>query len=106
MARIIKGQQISLRDYSRDHDHNEVTQSGHGIIIYISLGLYSLSRRVSYRKISWSLEAARFGFRLTIALQIDGYLRNSAAEMPVKFQSDTIIIIPNLGASRLHELWR
>ena len=27
-------------------------------------GLYSLSRKTSYRKISWSLEVARFGFRL------------------------------------------
>ena len=27
-------------------------------------GLYSLSGKTSYRKISWSLEAARFGFKL------------------------------------------
>ena len=31
--------------------------------IYIQ-GLYSLSGKTSYRKISWSLEAARFGFKL------------------------------------------
>ena len=29
-----------------------------------ALGLYSLSGKTSYRKISWSLEAARFGFKL------------------------------------------
>ena len=29
-----------------------------------NLGLYSLSGKTSYRKISWSLEAARFGFKL------------------------------------------
>ena len=29
-----------------------------------SLGLYSLSGKTSYRKISWNLEAARFGFKL------------------------------------------
>ena len=29
-----------------------------------SLGLYSLSGKTSYRKISWSLEAARWGFKL------------------------------------------
>ena len=29
-----------------------------------TLGLYSLSGKTSYRKISWSLEAARFGFKL------------------------------------------
>ena len=28
------------------------------------MGLYSLSGKTSYRKISWSLEAARFGFKL------------------------------------------
>ena len=28
------------------------------------LGLYSLSGKTSYRKISWSLEAGRFGFKL------------------------------------------
>ena len=30
-----------------------------------TLGLYSLSGKTSYRKISWSLEAARFGFKLS-----------------------------------------
>ena len=34
------------------------------IVIYSYLGLYSLSGKTSYRKISWSLEAARFGFKL------------------------------------------
>ena len=32
--------------------------------------------------------------------------RSTAVEMPVKFQSDTIIITPNLAASILHEFWR
>ena len=31
---------------------------------WLHLGLYSSSGKTSYRKISWSLEAARFGFRL------------------------------------------
>ena len=31
---------------------------------YQGQGLYSLSRKTSYRKISWRLEVARFGFRL------------------------------------------
>ena len=34
------------------------------------------------------------------------HFSNRAAEMPVKFQSDTIIITSNLAASRLHEIWR
>ena len=55
---------------------------------YTIHGLYSLSGKTSYRQISWSLEAA------------------SAAEMPVKFQSDTTIATSNLAASRLHEIWR
>ena len=54
----------------------------------------------SYRKILWSLEAARFVFS-PIALT------SSAAEAPVKFQSDAIIVqTTNLAASRFREmLW-
>ena len=37
---------------------------GSGTAIAMRLGLYSLSGKTSYRKISWSLEAARFGFKL------------------------------------------
>ena len=37
--------------------HNKVRQT-------CVQGLYSLSGKTSYRKISWSLEAARFGFKL------------------------------------------
>ena len=48
----------------------------------------------AYHKISWSLEATRFSLT-----------RTSAAEVPVKFQSDTIIVTPNLATSRLHEIW-
>ena len=45
-----------------------------------SLGLYSLSGRTSYRKISWSLEATRFGFRLFQSLWI--LTGSSAAVLP------------------------
>ena len=34
------------------------------LLQYINQGLYSLSGRTSYRKISWSLEDTRFRFRL------------------------------------------
>ena len=54
------------------------------------LGLYSLRSRTSYRKISRSLEAARFMFKL-----------NTAAEMRVKFQSDTIETSRDLAVRRL-----
>ena len=65
-----------------------------------TLGLYSLSRQMPYCKISRSLEAARFRFKLfQIALKFDMHLGSSAAEMPVKFQSDTIIIMSNIAAS-------
>ena len=36
----------------------------HLMYFLIYLGLYSLSGKTSYRKISWSLDAARFGFKL------------------------------------------
>ena len=44
-------------------------------------------------KTTSGLEAVRFGFE-----------RFAAAEVPVKFQSDTTIATSNLAASRLHEI--
>ena len=41
-----------------------VTALDHHNALTVALGLYSLSDKTSYRKISWSLEAARFGFGL------------------------------------------
>ena len=61
--------------------------------------LYSLSGRTSYLKISWSLEAARFGFILLNSLKFDRHIDRGAAEIPIKFQSVTIIITSNLAAS-------
>ena len=64
-------------------------------------GLYSLKGRTSYHKISWSLEAARFSVRLLRSLwNLTGV---SEALLPVKFQSDMIIITPNHAAPRLRE---
>ena len=40
-----------------------------------------------------------------IALKFDWNFGSSAAEMLVKFQSDTIFMTPNLAASGLHEIW-
>ena len=42
----------------------------------------------------------------SIALKFDRHIDSSSAEMPVKFQRDTIIITPNLATSILHEIWR
>ena len=72
---------------SNDIDMDQV------IITSLALGLYSLSGRTSYRKISRSLESSKFWFQLfPMVLKFD-----SAAEMHVKFQSDTIIMTPNLA---------
>ena len=38
--------------------------------------------------------------------KFDRHLGSSAAEMPVKFRSDAVIITSNLAASILHEIWR
>ena len=66
------------------------------------LGLYSLSGATSYRKISRSLEAATYEFK---HFQLLWYLTDISAaplsDMPVKRQSDAIIIRPNLVASSL-----
>ena len=69
------------------HTHHELETA------VSKLGLYSLSGKTSYRKISWSLEAARFGFKLFQSLwNLAGTsAAAAAAEVPVKFQSDTTI---------------
>ena len=62
-------------------------------------GLYSLSGRTSYRKISWSLKSRSREVRVQtfpIALKLDRHIGSNAAQMPVKFQSDTIMITSNL----------
>ena len=41
-----------------------------------------------------------------IALKFDRHIGSSATEMPVTFQSDTIITTSNLVTSRLHEIWQ
>ena len=45
-------------------------------------------------------------YTIPIALKFDRHLGSIAAEMSGKFQSDTIILTSNLGALRLHEIWR
>ena len=59
--------------------------------------LYLQSGWTSYRKISWSLEAARLG---------DIMIISAAAEVPAKFQNDGKGLNMNLAAWRFHEiLW-
>ena len=71
------------------------------------LGLIPPSGKTSYSKILWSLEAARLRFTLFQSLwNLAGNIGSSTAEMPDKFQSDTIIEASNLVVSRLHEISR
>ena len=87
------------------HLHFEVFHST--AFLVKTLGLYSLNGRTSYHKISRSLEAARFWFRLLQSLW--NLTDTSAARLPrclSNFQSDTIIITSNLAISRLHEIWQ
>ena len=72
-----------------------------------TLCLYSLSGKMSYRQISWDLEATRLGIIMIVSLwNLTGMsaaaLSSAAAEVPVKFQSDWNGLHPNLAASRLH----
>ena len=70
-------------------------------------GLYLLSGRTSNREITWRLEAVGFGFwPISITLKFDSQLSSNAAEIPVKFQSDTIIITSDPATSRCHDIWR
>ena len=81
---------------------------GWALYKYVTLGSLSnsyLGERSSYHNISWSLEAARFGFRRFQSLwTLTG---NFAAALPKclsNFWSDTIIITSKLTASRLYEI--
>ena len=69
------------------------------------LGPVSISDKTSYRKISQSLEAARFVFRIVRPLW-NLHLGSTAAGVPVKSQNDTNILRPNLAPSRLYDISR
>ena len=70
------------------------------------LGPISISDKTSYRKISWCVEVARFVFRIVWSLSnmtgTSADHGSTAADVPVKFQSDAII----QSISRLRELTR
>ena len=56
-------------------------------------GIYSISGLTSYRNITWSLEAARFGFKFfPIALRLRKHRNISTVEMLVNIRSDKIIV--------------
>ena len=86
----------------------EVSVDSCDIFIVIHQGLYALSSKTSYNKISWSLETARFGFRtFPIALKFERPLCSSAVEIPIEFQSNTTAAKYSLAASRLRdEIWQ
>ena len=66
-------------------------------------GLYSLSRWMTYCKISWSLESTRLDVIMIVSLwNLTG---STAAEGPVKFQSDWKNVMPNLEVLKLCEIW-
>ena len=77
---------------------------GFMVSLRIIQGPVSIYDKTSYRKISWSLEAVRFVFKIVWSLwNLTG---TSAALLPVKFQSDVIFLTATLMASRLHEILR
>ena len=79
----------------------------HQLKFRLCQGLYSLRGRTTYRRISWSLEAARFWFKLCQSLwNFTGTFGSRAVEIPVTCQNDMIIITASPGASRLHEILR
>ena len=80
--------------------------------IYIAQGPVSISNKKSYHKILWSLEAVRLVVWTIVSLwNLTGtsaaVFGSSAAEVPIKFQSDQTNLNTNLVASSLHEiLWQ
>ena len=67
-------------------------------------GLYSLSGKTSYRKISWSLEAARFGFKLFQSLW--NLASTSAAALPRCLSNFRAILPLQHPISRLRDFTR
>ena len=45
-------------------------------------------------------------YEVRIAMKFDGHLDSADREVPVNFQSDWNNLNLNLGAPRLHEIWR
>ena len=69
-----------------------------------SQGLYSLSGKTSYRKISWSLEAARFGFKPFQSLW--NLADTSAAALPRYLSTFRAILPLQHPISRLRDFTR
>ena len=74
------------------------------IHVAYDLGLYSLSGKTSYRKISWSLEAARFGFELFQSLW--NLAGTSAALLPRCLSNFRAIRLLQHPISRLRDFMR
>ena len=68
-------------------------------------GLHSLISQMSFHQISHNLETARLKFRVLRPLKYHWRLGSAAAEAPVRFRGGSIILTPDLTASRLHEIW-
>ena len=63
--------------------------------------------RTSYHEIPWSHRSREFRVKtFLVALIFSRHLDSSAADMPAKFQSDTIVMISNLASQRIHKIWR
>ena len=70
-----------------------------------SLGVYSVSGRASYRKVSWNLEAARLGFCLSQSLwNLTGTSAATLLRCRLNYRI-TIVLTSNLAGSRFHEIW-
>ena len=70
----------------------------------VILGLYSLSRKTSYSKISWSFETARFGFKLFQSLW--NLAGTSAALLPRCLSNFRVIRPLQHPISRLRDVTR
>ena len=61
--------------------------------------------RTSYHEIPWSHRSREFRVKtFLVALIFSRHLDSSAADMPAKFQSDTIVMISNLASQRIHKI--
>ena len=75
-------------------------------ITYGNRHVLSHALQIEYTRVFIRYADGRLTARSHEVSKFDRHLGSSAAEMPVKFQSDTTILTSNLAASRLEEiLW-
>ena len=99
--KIINGYCVKVSPGIQGHS---IMLQGHGHIDPVSQGPVSISDKTSYRKMTWSLEAARFVFRIVRSLW--NLIGTSAALLPMCISNFKAMRYFKLSVSRLWDFTR